>query len=242
MNRCRVVPAIDLIDGRCVRLEQGDFERISIVGDEPVSVAKQFAELGFGRLHLVDLDGARFGAPRHLEILSAITSATQLEVDYSGGLRTTAALQAAFGAGASKVVIGSAAVAAQDLCQEWLRQFGPEKVIIGLDLFQGFVRVKGWAEGTDLTLPQVIDRYIDCGLSTVMSTDIARDGMLAGPSFDLYAGLVQRYPQLRIVASGGVRNAEDLLRLGRLGVCEAIVGKALYAGGFNMAEARDSIW
>lgn len=242
MSRCRIVPAIDLIDGKCVRLEQGDFDRVAVVGDNPVEVARQFSQLGFGRLHLVDLDGARFGAPKHLEVLREITSTTALQVDYSGGLRTTADLTAAFDAGSSQVVIGSSAVLTQELCQEWFREFGPERIIIGLDVFQGFVRVKGWTEGTGLTLTQVIDRYIESGLATVMSTDISRDGMLAGPSVELYAELVKSYPKLRIIASGGIHNCSDLARLQEIGVCEAIVGKALYSGALEISEARDFVW
>ena len=242
MTKCRVVPAIDLIGGRCIRLEQGDFERIATVGEDPVTVAREFAREGFGRLHLVDLDGARYGAPRHLEVLREITGLTDLKVDYSGGLRTTADLRAAFEAGCSQVVIGSSAVLAPELCQEWFREFGPEEIIIGLDVFQGTVRVKGWTEGSGLILDQVIDRYIPSGLTTVMSTDISRDGMLAGPSFELYAGLAQRYPSLRVIASGGVHSSEDLERLSASGVCEAIVGKALYSGALKISEIRDFVW
>lgn len=242
MSRCRVVPAIDLIGGKCVRLEQGDFERVAVLGDDPVTVAQQFAQLGFGRLHLVDLDGARLGAPKHLEVLRAITASTSLLVDYSGGLRTSADLQAAFDAKCSQVVIGSSAVLAEELCQEWFREFGPERIIIGLDVFQGFVRVKGWTEGTALTLAQVIDRYIESGLTTVMSTDISRDGMLAGPSVELYAELVARYPRLSIIASGGVHTCADLERLSSTGACEAIVGKALYTGALKASDIREFIW
>lgn len=242
MNRCRIVPAIDLIGGKCVRLEQGDFTRSAVVGDDPLAVAREFARLGFGRLHLVDLDGARGGAPQHLEVLRAITSNTPLAVDYSGGLRTDGDIEAALGAGASQVVIGSAAVVAEDSCRRWFNRFGAERIIIGLDVYQGLVRVKGWLEQTERTIYDVVDRYGDVGLQTVMSTDISCDGMLAGPAFELYAGLRERYPAISLVASGGVRDARDVARLAQCGVSEVIVGKALYSGSLKVSEAKEFTW
>lgn len=238
MNGLRIVPAIDLIGGRCVRLEQGDFKRVDCVGDDPIAIAQQFAQAGCSRLHLVDLDGARFGEPRHIDILQRIASATQLKIDYSGGLRSDDDLQAAFDAGASQVVIGSAAVISEQLCKGWFQRFGGAKIILGLDLFKGQVRVKGWSEGSELKLLDVISRYNQSGLLTVMSTDISCDGMLMGPSVALYQELRSSFPQLQIIASGGIRSRADLERLAEIGVHEAIVGKALYSGALQLDDLK----
>ena len=242
MSECRIVPAIDLIDGRCVRLRKGNFDEKEIVGEDPVEVARSFAASGFTRLHVVDLDGARSGTPRHLALVQRIAAETGLSVDISGGIRTTRDLAQALERGARQVVIGSAAVERPDLVREWIEQFGSDAVIVGLDVLNGEVRIKGWQEGSSLSVAQVLERFADSGLRWLMSTDISRDGMLEGVSVEMYRVLRREYPELRIIASGGVTNAADVRSLADAGVQEIIVGKALYAGTLQPGEVRDFVW
>lgn len=241
-HSARVVPAIDLIQGRCVRLAQGDFSSSQIMSDDPVAMAQQFEAQGFGRLHLVDLDGATAGKPRHLEVLRAVAQSTRLHIDFSGGLRQTEDLEAALTAGAHQVLVGSAAVKDPSACRGWFEQFGADRIILGLDVLDGFVRISGWTEATQLTVPEVIERYTDLGLQTLMCTDISKDGMLQGPSFSLYGELCTRHKNLSIIASGGVRNRADVTQLALLGVAEIIVGKALYSGAMDSAALGEFRW
>lgn len=238
----RVVPAIDLIQGRCVRLAQGDFSSSQVMSDDPVAMAQQFEAQGFGRLHLVDLDGATAGKPQHLDVLRAIAKSTRLRIDFSGGLRKTDDLEAAFTAGAHQVLVGSAAVKDPYACRGWFEQFGAERIVLGLDVLDGFVRISGWTEATQRTVPEVIERYTDLGLQTFMCTDIRKDGMLQGPSFSLYSDLCTRYGNVKIIASGGVRNRADVVQLALLGVAEIIVGKALYSGAMDSQTLREFRW
>jgi phosphoribosylformimino-5-aminoimidazole carboxamide ribotide isomerase len=204
VNKCRIVPAIDLIDGKCVRLESGAFDTSSVVAEDPVTTAKRFEEEGFGRLHLVDLTGAKSGEPRHLEVLQAISTVTSLSIDYSGGLRTDDSIRHALEAGAAKVVIGSAAVTKPDETSEWFDRFGGEVIVLALDVLDGYVRVHGWTQATTCSIDDVVQRYLPHGLQALMSTDIRRDGMLEGPAMGMYAELRMRYPALQLIASGGV--------------------------------------
>lgn len=238
----RIVPAIDIIDGCCVRLERGAFGTEQVVGEDPLTVTKSFEEKGYRRLHLVDLSGAKQGTPVHLSILEAICASTSIQVDFSGGLRQEADVRAALEAGANKVVIGSAAVKDRPTCEHWFRCFGPERIILGLDLLNGLVRVSGWQESTELSLSTVVDWYVPLGLKTLMSTDISRDGMLQGPAFTLYEELRRQYPALHLIASGGVSSPEDVRELSRIGVSEVIVGKALYAGMIDSEGVREFVW
>lgn len=242
MSECRIVPAIDLIDGRCVRLRKGNFDEKEVVGEDPVEVARSFAASGFTRLHVVDLDGARSGSPRHLALVQRIAAETGLSVDISGGIRTTRDLAQALESGARQVVIGSAAVERPDLVREWIEQFGSDAVIVGLDVLNGEVRIKGWQEGSSLSVAQVLERFADSGLRWLMSTDISRDGTLEGVSVEMYRVLRREYPELRIIASGGVTNAADVRSLADAGVQEIIVGKALYAGTLQPGEVREFVW
>lgn len=242
MKLAKIVPAIDLIDGRCVRLRRGDYREQEVVGDDPVEVARLFSERGFSRLHLVDLSGARQGKPQHLATVKAITEATALSVDFSGGLRTTADIEAAFDAGASQVVVGSAAVLAPDEVGTWLTRFGGERIILGLDVLDGRVRIKGWEEESNVTLGQVVALFRDRGLAKVMSTEISRDGMLQGPATLYYQDLCEAYPDLSIIASGGVTTSQDIRDLGATGVKEIVVGKALYSGSLDLSEVKEFIW
>lgn len=242
MNRCRIVPAIDLIEGRCVRLRQGNFAESETMGDDPVEIARGFSASGFSRLHLVDLDGARCGTPQHLGIVRRIVRETGMNVDVSGGLRTDDAVAEALESGARQVIVGSAAVERPDMVRGWISRFGADAVVVGVDVLNGEVRIKGWQEGSSRTVHQVLERYADSGLRWVMSTDITRDGMLQGPSLEIYQTLRRDYPDISIIASGGVTSAEDVRALAETGVREIIVGKALYAGTLDQTEVRDMIW
>lgn len=242
MSECRIVPAIDLIDGRCVRLRKGNFAEKEIVGDDPVEVARGFAASGFTRLHVVDLDGARSGAPQHLAIVRKIVAETGLKVDVSGGIRASDDLVRALASGARQVVIGSAAVERPEMVREWIARFGSDAVIVGLDVLNGEVRIKGWQEGSALTIAQVLERFVNSGLRWLMSTDIACDGMLQGASVEMYRELRREYPELRLIASGGVTNADDVRALADAGAREVIVGKALYAGTLRPEEAQAYVW
>lgn len=242
MRTCKIVPAIDLIAGRCVRLHQGDFGREEVVGADPVSVARGFAEVGFSRLHVVDLDGARAGSPRQLEVVRKIRDATSLQIDFSGGIRTADDVSLALKSGAQHMVVGSAAVLAPDNVISWIKQFGSDAIIVGLDVLNGEVRIKGWLEGSDLTIATVIKRFEGSGLTRVMSTDISKDGTLEGASVELYRSLKRDYPSLSIIASGGVCSAADVRAVAATGVGEIIVGKALYSGSLNINEVCEFVW
>lgn len=238
----RIVPAIDLIDGKCVRLKQGVFSESEVVAADPLETARAFSDAGFSRLHLVDLSGAKAGSPQHLPVLRSICEETNLQVDFSGGLRTEGDLIQAFEAGATQVVIGSAAVKAREQFSLWLQKFGGNRIILGLDVLDDFVRISGWEEETPHTLNEVIGWYLPLGLRHVMSTDISRDGMLQGPSLDLYKRLTEKFPQLFIIASGGVANAKDIAELAGLKIPETIVGKALYSGSLVLEDVKEWVW
>lgn len=234
----QVIPAMDLIGGRCVRLRQGDFARTTTYADDPVAVAQGFAAAGVQRLHMVDLDGARAGSPQHLHVLRAVCAATDLQVDYSGGVRTTTDVEAVFDAGAHYLAVGSAAVNRPDQVIDWMQRSGPERFIIGADVRQGRVATHGWLEESTLTVEGLIDRFVGIGVRQVFCTDIASDGMGAGPALDLYRQLVQRYPSIGIIASGGVATVTDLEQLAAIGCSGAIVGRAIYDGHITLVQLR----
>jgi phosphoribosylformimino-5-aminoimidazole carboxamide ribotide isomerase len=238
----RMVPAIDLIDGRCVRLQQGDFSTAEVVGQDPVQVAREFQEQGFSRLHVVDLSGARVGEPKHLDVLYEICRATTLKVDYSGGLRRESDVDAALNAGAAQVVLGSAAVKQRSMVESLIDRKGSDRVIIGVDVVDDHVQVNGWEEGTALSLSTIVSWYLPLGLKYILSTDVTRDGMLTGPNIDLYSRITQEFPELLILASGGVGCADDIRQLARQGVYEIIVGKALYSEALSLDEVRECVW
>jgi phosphoribosylformimino-5-aminoimidazole carboxamide ribotide isomerase len=239
---CRVVPAIDLIDGKCVRLQRGDFATVEVVGEDPIAVAMSFREEGFRRLHVVDLSGARDGTPRHLDIVRDIVKATDLEVDYSGGVRRDEHVERIFESGVRYVVVGSAAIKQRDDVRMWIEGYGPDRFIFGLDVLDGTVRVSGWCEDSGISLEAALENLRQLKVSRVMSTDIKKDGLLTGPSVELYRELGARHPDLFIIASGGVTTAEDIRQLSSVGVREVIIGKAFYSGRINSSEISEFIW
>ncbi len=229
-----IVPAIDFIDGKCVRLTQGAFETSVTYSDDPVEMAKTFASSGFSRLHLVDLDGARTGSPKHLDVLASIKSETDLLVDFGGGLRDRAAVDRAFEHGADLVTIGSAAIRQPTSFVGWLHEFGPERIILAADVKDGYIAVSGWTETSTRTLIDTITEFVDAGLKYVMVTDVWRDGTLEGPATKLYSEIRTAFPNIFLIASGGVGSLDDLADLRATGCDAAIVGKAFYEGKIGL--------
>lgn len=242
MNRCRIVPAMDLLDGVCVRLRRGDFASYEVVSEDPLSVAQMFYAQGFRRLHIVDLAGARDGIPRHLECVRSIAQHTELILDYSGGLRSKETVEQAFNSGVSFVVVGSQALLDPTKVHEWIQRYGGDRIIIGLDVADGHIRIKGWQEQSECTLHDAVVQYQKIGVRAIMSTDINCDGMLQGPNLEMYRSLVSTYPGTKFIAGGGVSCAEDIRRLAAVGVSEVIVGKALYAGRVELQHVQEFVW
>ncbi|RMG61356.1 MAG: 1-(5-phosphoribosyl)-5-[(5-phosphoribosylamino)methylideneamino]imidazole-4-carboxamide isomerase [Calditrichaeota bacterium] len=231
----RIIPAIDILEGRCVRLHQGRFSRRTDYSDSPVERALALEAQGFRHLHLVDLDGAREGRVRHVNLLAEIARRTSLKVDFGGGLRSRADIQAALEAGASQVNVGSLAVQRPDLLADWIAHFGSHSIIVAADVSGGELRVRGWEEGSGLHWRQFFDRLGEMGVCFLCVTDIARDGTLAGCNLALYQEMRKRFPQFRLIASGGVSTLAELTALETLGVDGVIIGKALQEGRLSPA-------
>ena len=231
-----IIPAIDLIDGQCVRLRQGAYADKTVYSSDPLDIAKGFEACGLRRLHLVDLDGARAGTPRNLDLLRAITSETALVVDFSGGVRSSADLDAVFDAGATFAGIGSLAVKNPALLQSWIAEFGPDRFLLGADVRDGRIAVQGWEEQSELELFQFLQSMTELGIRSVFCTDIAQDGMLAGPALELYSTILERFPKLELIASGGVRNMHEVDALEAIGCKVVIIGKAIYEGYISMTD------
>ena len=231
-----IIPAIDVIDSRCVRLEQGKYENVKKYDDDPVKVAEQYAEAGLTRLHLVDLDGARKGALVNTEVLSSIAQKTPLKIDCGGGIKTLGDVEMLFSLGAYAVNLGSAAVKNPALMTSCLQKYGGEKIILSADVMSGTVRINGWQSDGGITISQLINKFKDEGLKRVCVTSIKCDGMLHGPDTELYKSLLAEFPDLKITASGGVGSIDDLLKLSETGVDSVIVGKAIYERRVSLPE------
>ncbi|MBS1902199.1 MAG: 1-(5-phosphoribosyl)-5-[(5-phosphoribosylamino)methylideneamino]imidazole-4-carboxamide isomerase [Bacteroidetes bacterium] len=229
-----VIVAMDIIDDRCVRLTQGDYDQKTVYAGSPLDMAKEFESAGVRRLHLVDLDGARTRKPVHLHVLERIASQTSLNIDFGGGLASSADLESAYDAGATIVVVGSVAVEQPELFCNWLQEYGGDGILLAADVRGESVAINGWQQTTSLRIVDQLRRYIPYGLTQYLCTDIAKDGILDGPSAELYSGLNRVFPQLRLIASGGVSSIEDIQALERVGCHGVIVGKALYEGKIDM--------
>ena len=241
-----LIPALDLINGEVVRLQQGDFARQTTFASNPLPIVADYQQAGAQWLHLVDLDGARDPAKRQLALLKDITSATTMNVQVGGGIRSQADLEGLFNAGVQRVVVGSVAVREPRLVQQWLETYGPDAIVLALDVNiddngVAYVATHGWQETSELTLNQLIDAYLPYGLRHVLCTDISRDGMLSGCNINLYRQLKTDYPQVQVQASGGVAGLNDLELLQAIGCDAAILGKALLTGKFTLEEAL-SCW
>ncbi len=234
-----LIPAIDIIDGKCVRLTKGDYDQKKVYNDDPVEVAKQFESLGFRRLHVVDLDGAKSKHIVNLDVLKAITSATNLIVDFGGGIKTDNDIELAFANGASLVTIGSIAVTQPELFASWLEKYGADRIILGADVRNGKISINGWKEDSAEDLLPFLKYYINKGVINVLCTEISKDGMLEGPATDLYKEVMAEYPNLNLIASGGISSNEDIKELNRYGIPSVVFGKAIYEGKIDMKELWD---
>lgn len=231
-----IIPAIDLIDGKAVRLTQGDYSQKKEYNARPLDVAMQFEDAGLTRLHLVDLDGAKQKRVVNWKVLELIATKTRLHIDFGGGVQSDDDLRVVFECGAKQVTGGSIAVKQPDTLARWLQQHGPERIILGADAKNEKIAVSGWEEGTDVWIYDFLERWVEGGVRYVISTDVAKDGLLQGPSFELYRNMQERFPDLRIIASGGVSGMADLETLADMGVYGAIVGKAIYEGRVTLKQ------
>lgn len=231
-----IIPAIDLIDGKCVRLSQGDYNQKTVYNENPVEVAKMFADAGIRRLHLVDLDGAKAHHIVNHKVLERITSATDLIVDFGGGLKSDDDLRIAFECGAAMITGGSIAVRNPDVFSSWISKFGGDKIILGADVKNEMIAVGGWLETTELELLPFVDKYLAQGINKVICTDISKDGMLQGPAIELYKKMIAAQPAMYLIASGGVSSISDIEMLHQASVPAVITGKAIYEGRITMKE------
>lgn len=233
-----LIPAIDIIDGCCVRLTKGDYEQKTEYGN-PLEMARQFAAIGYKRLHVVDLDGAKSRHIVNCPVLRSITTETSLTVDFGGGIKTDDDIEKAFEAGASMVTIGSVAVTNPQLFERWLEKYGPERIILGADVRKGRISINGWKEDSTEELLTFLKRYVSMGVSKVLCTEISKDGTLSGPAIGLYKEVMAAYPQLHLIASGGVSSMDDIMQLNAAGIPAVVFGKAIYEGKINLKELWD---
>jgi len=235
-----LIPAIDIIDGQCVRLTKGEYDQKTVYGD-PLEMALHFEQLGFRRLHVVDLDGAK---SRHIVnegVLRSLASQTNLVIDFGGGLKTDDDIHRAFEAGASMVTVGSVAVTRPDLFEQWLKLYGPDRIILGADVRHGRISINGWREDSEEELLSFLKKYIDMGVHNVLCTEISKDGTLAGPATLLYKEVMAAYPTLHLIASGGVSSKADIQTLDAAGIPAVVFGKAIYEGRIDLKELVTTI-
>jgi phosphoribosylformimino-5-aminoimidazole carboxamide ribotide isomerase len=238
MKQIELIPAIDVIEGQCVRLTKGDYDQKTIYG-QPLDMAREFEAIGFQRLHMVDLDGAK---SRHIvneNVLRSLASQTHLTIDFGGGIKTDDDMGKAFENGAQMVTVGSVAVTQPELFETWLRKYGPERIILGADVRNGKISINGWKEDSSEDLLPFLKRYIDMGVKNVLCTEISKDGTLAGPAIALYKDVMKAYPELHLIASGGVSCIDDIKALEAAGIPAVVFGKAIYEGKLNLKELWD---
>ena len=230
-----LIPAIDIINGQCVRLTKGDYDQKTVYG-EPLDMALEFERIGFQRLHVVDLDGAKSKHIVNENVLKAITTETRLTVDFGGGIKTDEDIEKAFAAGAALVTVGSVAVTNPDSFMGWLEKFGAERMILGADVRHGKISINGWKEDSGEDLLPFLQKYVDAGVRNVLCTEISKDGTLAGPAIDLYQRIMEAYPELHLIASGGVSSKEDIEALDAADIPAVVFGKAIYEGRIDLRE------
>lgn len=233
-----LIPAIDIINGQCVRLTKGDYDQKTVYGS-PLDMALEFERIGYRRLHVVDLDGAKSKHIVNSSVLSQISTETNLTVDFGGGIKTDEDIEIAFNHGASMVTIGSIAVTEPERFMGWLEKYGAERIILGADVRNGKISINGWKEDSTEDLLPFLKKYIDAGVSKVLCTEISKDGTLAGPAIDLYKQVMAAYPQLHLIASGGVSSIDDIKALDAAGIPAVVFGKAIYEGKINLQELWD---
>lgn len=234
-----LIPAIDIIDGKCVRLSQGDYSTKKVYGECPADMAKRFENVGIQRLHVVDLDGAKASHIVNYKALESIATKTNLTIDFGGGLKTDEDLRIAFESGASMVTGGSIAVKNRAVFEGWIKKYGADKIILGADVKDKKIAVTGWLEDTNLNLFEFLKGYTAEGITKVICTDIAKDGMLQGPSIELYKEILKNHPTMHLIASGGVSSMADIMALDATGVPAVIFGKAIYEGKITLNELKE---
>lgn len=235
----RLIPAIDIIDGQCVRLSQGSYDTKKVYEKDPVAMAKKFEDAGISYLHLVDLDGAKKGQITNWKVLESIANETDLTIDFGGGIKTNEDIEIAFNAGAAQITCGSIAVKNRQQVLDWISKYGANKLILGADVKDKMIAIGGWIETSSIQLNDHISDYLEQGIDSVICTDIATDGMLQGPNVDLYKELLASFPELKLIASGGVSAIEDLKRLKEAGLFGAIIGKAIYENKISLKDLND---
>ncbi|MEL6193273.1 MAG: 1-(5-phosphoribosyl)-5-[(5-phosphoribosylamino)methylideneamino]imidazole-4-carboxamide isomerase [Bacteroidota bacterium] len=231
----RIIPAIDIIEGKCVRLEQGDYERKKVYNENPLEVAKSFESHGIQHLHVVDLDGAKAGKVLNWKVLEQLTTKTGLTIDFGGGIKQDEDVKIAFESGAAQINVGSLAAKNRELFLSWLEKEGADKVILSADAKNRFIAVQGWLDATELDVLEYIGAYAEEGVKFVTCTDISKDGMLSGPSYELYKEILEQSPDIFLNASGGVSKFEDIEQLQEMGIPGVIVGKAIYEGKISLS-------
>lgn len=234
--KMRIIPALDIIDGKCVRLVNGDYQKMTVYSNDPLEMAKRFEAHGMQHLHLVDLDGAKSNRIINYKILEKIAVKTNLTIDFGGGIKSDDDLRIAFNSGASQITGGSIAVNDPQRFSGWIRDYGSSKIILGADVKDTTVAISGWLEDSDQKIIPFLQEYVQKGIEYVICTDINRDGTLEGPSIDLYSELLQTFPEIKLIASGGISDVKALLELDELGCDAAIIGKAIYENRISLKE------
>lgn len=232
----QIIPSIAINEGKVIRLQQGDFSKEKVYDQSPIDLAKTFEDHGIEVVHLVDLDGARRGQPVNYHILEAIAGYTGLKIDFTGGIHTDGDISKAYEYGASYITAASVAVSRKELFSSWIISYGREKITLGADAINGKIAIRGWQKSTDLDIMDHIEYFYSRGLKYVKTTDISKDGVMQGPAFDLYQNIIDRFPDICVLASGGVRNVDDIKRLNDMGVFAVIFGKAFYEGRIQLKE------
>lgn len=233
-----IIPAIDIIDGKCVRLTHGDYNQKKIYNEHPLEVAKEFEDAGIRRLHLVDLDGAKAGSVRNWKVLETIAAKASLVIDFGGGIKSEKDVQIVFDSGAALATIGSIAVKYEETFSKWLEKFTAGKFLLGADVKNEKITVSGWMEQTDIWVYDFIEKYIQKGMKQIFCTDVSKDGALEGPSIELYKSIVEKFPELHFIASGGVSSIDDVYKLQDVGCKAVIIGKAIYEGRIQLSELK----
>jgi phosphoribosylformimino-5-aminoimidazole carboxamide ribotide isomerase len=234
----QIIPAIDIIEGKCVRLTQGDYSQKKIYNENPLEVARQFEDAGLQRLHLVDLDGAKAGSIKNWNVLETLASKTALIIDFGGGIKTEKDVQIVFECGSTFATVGSMAVKEEETFSCWLQKFGADKFLLGADVRDEKLTISGWTEKTDIWIYDFIQTNTSRGVQQVFCTDVAKDGALAGPSLELYKNIIQKFPQLYFIASGGVSTIDDVYALEDIGCSGVIIGKAIYENRIAIGDLK----
>ena len=237
----RIIPAIDIIDGKCVRLTKGDYNTKKVYNENPIEIAKAFEDAGIEYLHVVDLDGAKASAIVNYKTLEQLATKTNLKIDFGGGLKSNEDLKIAFDSGANQVTGGSIAVKKPEIFESWIQRYGSEKIILGADCKNEKIAVSGWLEESDLNVIPFISKYKSKGIDYVICTDISKDGMLEGPSFELYKRILSEVPSIKLIASGGISKFDELPKLAELGCEGVIIGKAIYENRISLKELENFI-